>query len=116
MQNLDQYLITNHLHVRIYSVLHFLACYLHRYVILLLSIRLLKLKGIASAYFCLAYIAVYFNTDRFHDRNMLIVEDMHILYITFMFICPIDIFLEEKLLTCKTNTKISRLQSLVGYC
>ena len=36
---------------------------------------------------------------------MLIVEDMHILYVTFMFVRPVDIFLEEKLLTCKTKRK-----------
>ena len=33
MQNLDQYLITNRLHVTIYSVSRFRACYLHRYVV-----------------------------------------------------------------------------------
>ena len=70
MQNLDQYLITNRLHVRIYSISRFRACYLHRYVVLLLSIRLPKLKGTDSVYFRFAYIAVYFSTDRFHDRNM----------------------------------------------
>ena len=84
MQNLDQYLFTNCLHVSIYSVSRFRACYLHWYVVLLLSIRLPKSKGIASVYFRFIYIAIYFNTDRFHDRNMLFVEDMHILYITFV--------------------------------
>ena len=39
MQNLDQYLITNRLHVRIYSVSRFHACCLHRYVVLLLIIQ-----------------------------------------------------------------------------
>ena len=150
MQNLEEYLITKCLHVRIYSVSRFHACHLHRYIIwapsseflsssilswqiltahaqpfrgardlafclnvpldsllvrassgssgetarmrmlawtfaarigdkyqirltrsiLSLSIRLPKPKGIASVYFRFAYIAVYFNTDRFHDSNM----------------------------------------------
>ena len=70
MPNLDQSLITNRLYVRICSVSRFRVCYLHRYVVLLLSIRLPKSKGIASVYFRFAYIAVDFNIDRFHDRNM----------------------------------------------
>ena len=82
----------------------------HRIII---RIRLPKSNGIASVYFHFAYIAVYFNTNRFHDRNMLSVEDMHILYITFMLII-IDNFLEEKFFTCKTNTKFGRLRSLIG--
>ena len=47
------------LHVRIYSASRFRACYLHRYVVLLLStcIRLPKSKGITSVYFRFAYIA-----------------------------------------------------------
>ena len=48
MQNMDEHLITNRLHVRIYSVSRFHACHLHRYIVLLLSIRLPKSKGIAS--------------------------------------------------------------------
>ena len=59
MQNLDQYLVTNRLHVRIYSVTCFHASYLHQYVVLLLRIRLPKSKGIASVYFRFAYIAVF---------------------------------------------------------
>ena len=42
MQNLDEYLITNRLNVRIYSVACFRAYDKHRYVVLLLSIRLPK--------------------------------------------------------------------------
>ena len=58
MQNLVEYLITNRFHVRIYSVSRFRACHLHRYVVLLLRIRLPKSKGIASVYFRFAYTAV----------------------------------------------------------
>ena len=107
-QNLDEYmnLITNRLHVRIYSVSRFVhVIYIGTSYYHCQSIRLPKSKGISSVSFRFACIAVYFNTDRFRDRNVLIVEDMHILYITFMFIRPIDIFLKEILLTCKPIRK-----------
>ena len=49
-QNMDVHLITNRLHVRIYSISRIHACQLHRYVVLLLSIMLTKSKGITCDY------------------------------------------------------------------